>query len=45
MSGCATLVADAAGRARFESVALRGRAALAVEDAVDRMAGVRQVHA
>jgi cation-transporting P-type ATPase C len=47
LSGLATLVADAAGRARFESAALRGyRArAVAVEDAVDRVAGVRQVHA
>ncbi|WP_037360973.1 heavy metal translocating P-type ATPase [Amycolatopsis orientalis] len=47
MSGLATLVADAAGRARFESAALRGRPALAVavEDEVDRVAGVRQVHA
>jgi cation-transporting P-type ATPase C len=42
-----TLVADAAGRARFTSPHLRGRPALAVaiEDAVDRVTGVRQVHA
>jgi manganese-transporting P-type ATPase C len=41
------LVADAAGRARFTSSDLRGCRALAVaiEDAVDRVAGVRQVHA
>jgi cation-transporting P-type ATPase C len=42
-----TLVADAAGRVRFTSPELRGRRALAVsiEDAVGRVAGVRQVHA
>jgi manganese/zinc-transporting P-type ATPase C len=42
-----TLVADAAGRVRFTSAELRGRPALAVaiEDAVDRVAGARQVHA
>jgi cation-transporting P-type ATPase C len=42
-----TLVSDAAGRARFTSPHLRGRPALAVaiEDAVDRVTGVRQVHA
>jgi manganese-transporting P-type ATPase C len=41
------LVADAAGRARFDCPGLRGRAALAVavEDAVDQVPGVRQVHA
>ncbi|MEQ0565211.1 cation-translocating P-type ATPase [Amycolatopsis sp. NEAU-NG30] len=42
-----TLVSDAAGRARFTGTALRdSRArAVAVEDAVDRVPGVRQVHA
>lgn len=48
MSGLAVgLVADAAGRARFDCPGLRGRAALAiaVEDAVEQVPGVRQVHA
>jgi cation-transporting P-type ATPase C len=42
-----TLVSDAAGRARFLGAALRGSRvrAVAVEDAVDHVAGVRQVHA
>ncbi|HEY4020393.1 MAG TPA: copper-transporting ATPase, partial [Pseudonocardiaceae bacterium] len=46
MSGL-RLVADAAGRARFLSTELRATAALAVsvEDAVDRVPGVRQAHA
>ncbi len=41
------MVADAAGRVRFTSSELRGRTgvAVAIEDAVDRVAGVRQVHA
>ncbi|HYY18279.1 MAG TPA: cation-translocating P-type ATPase, partial [Streptosporangiaceae bacterium] len=41
------VVADAAGRARFTSADLRGRPelAVAVEDAVDWVAGTRQVHA
>jgi manganese/zinc-transporting P-type ATPase C len=41
------VVADAAGRVRFTSAELRARPALAVavEDAVDRVAGTRQVHA
>jgi cation-transporting P-type ATPase C len=41
------LVADAAGRARFLSTELRATAALAVpvEDALDRLPGVRQAHA
>jgi len=41
------LVADAAGRARFTAASLPGSAALAVavEDALDRVPGVRQVHA
>jgi cation-transporting P-type ATPase C len=41
------LVADAAGRARFVSAGLRGNPALAVavEDALDPVTGVRQVHA
>src|ERR1700753_201840 len=41
------LVADAAGRARFVSPRLRGHtaAAVAVEDAIDQVPGVRQVHA
>ena len=41
------LVADAAGRARFACTALRGSTALAVavEDALDRLPGVRQVYA
>jgi cation-transporting P-type ATPase C len=41
------LVADAAGRARFVSAGLRSNPALAVavEDALDRVTGVRQVHA
>ncbi|ANY09545.1 heavy metal translocating P-type ATPase [Pseudonocardia sp. HH130630-07] len=40
-------VSDAAGRVRFAVPELRGRAALAVavEDAVDHVTGVRQVHA
>ncbi|WP_370588801.1 heavy metal translocating P-type ATPase [Pseudonocardia sp. C8] len=42
-----TVVSDAAGRVRFTAPALRGRVALAVavEDEVDHVAGVRQVHA
>jgi manganese/zinc-transporting P-type ATPase C len=42
-----TVVADAAGRIRFDCPALRGRPALAVavEDAVDGVPGTRQVHA
>ncbi|WP_344867216.1 cation-translocating P-type ATPase, partial [Amycolatopsis ultiminotia] len=42
-----TLVSDAAGRARFRDDALCGSPAraVAVEDAADRVAGVRQVHA
>ncbi|MBE8517331.1 cation-translocating P-type ATPase [Amycolatopsis sp. H6(2020)] len=42
-----TLVSDAAGRARFLGAALRGSRvrAVAVEDAADRVAGVRQAHA
>jgi cation-transporting P-type ATPase C len=42
-----TVVADAAGRVRFITPELRGRPALAVavEDAVDRVPGARQVHA
>jgi cation-transporting P-type ATPase C len=42
-----TLVADAAGRVRFDCPGLRGRPALAVavEDAVDGVPGTRQVHA
>ncbi|HVL84787.1 MAG TPA: cation-translocating P-type ATPase [Pseudonocardia sp.] len=42
-----TCVSDAAGRARFDTPALIGSPALAVavEDAVDAVAGVRQVHA
>ena len=42
-----TVVSDAAGRVRFGVPALRGRVALAVavEDAVDHVGGVRQVHA
>jgi cation-transporting P-type ATPase C len=41
------LVADAAGRARFVGIGLRGNPALAVavEDALDPVTGVRQVHA
>ncbi|HYS38876.1 MAG TPA: HAD-IC family P-type ATPase, partial [Pseudonocardiaceae bacterium] len=41
------LVADAAGRARFVAARLQGHAAqaVAVEDALDRVAGVRQAHA
>jgi cation-transporting P-type ATPase C len=41
------LVSDAAGRARFVGVALRGcgARAVAIEDEVDQVAGVRQVHA
>lgn len=41
------LVADAAGRARFACTALRGSTvlAVAVEDALDRLPGVRQVYA
>jgi cation-transporting P-type ATPase C len=41
------LVADAAGRARFVSAGLRSNPVLAVaiEDALDRVTGVRQVHA
>lgn len=40
-------MADAAGRVRFTCAGLRGRPALAVavEDAVDRVPGTRQVHA
>jgi cation-transporting P-type ATPase C len=40
------LVADAAGRARFVSPQLQGRTAqaVAVEDALDRVTGVRQAH-
>jgi cation-transporting P-type ATPase C len=46
-AGRVVLVADAAGRARFDCPGLRGRPALAVavEDAVDKMPGIRQVHA
>jgi cation-transporting P-type ATPase C len=42
-----TLVSDAAGRARFLGAAMQGSRvrAVAVEDAVDHVAGVRQVHA
>ncbi|WP_410641711.1 heavy metal translocating P-type ATPase [Amycolatopsis sp. lyj-346] len=42
-----TLVSDAGGRARFLGAALRGSRAraVAVEDAADRVTGVRQVHA
>ncbi|WP_329044417.1 hypothetical protein [Amycolatopsis sp. NBC_01488] len=42
-----TLVSDAAGRARFVGETLRDSLAraVAVEDAADRVAGVRQVHA
>ncbi|MFP5021463.1 heavy metal translocating P-type ATPase [Pseudonocardia phyllosphaerae] len=42
-----TVVSEAAGRVRFAVPALHGRVALAVavEDAVDHVAGVRQVHA
>ncbi|MCF7549623.1 cation-translocating P-type ATPase [Pseudonocardia sp. WMMC193] len=41
------VLSDAAGRARFAVPELRGRASLcvAVEDAVDAVGGVRQVHA
>ncbi len=41
------VVSDAAGRVRFDTPALRRSSALAVavEDAVDAVAGVRQVHA
>ena len=41
------LIADAAGRARFVCARLRGctAKAVAVEDALDRVRGVRQVHA
>jgi cation-transporting P-type ATPase C len=41
------LVADAAGRARFISPQLKGRVeqAIAVEDALDHVTGVRQAHA
>jgi cation-transporting P-type ATPase C len=49
MAGAArvVLVSDAAGRARFLGAELRGcpARAVAVEDAVDRVMGVRQVHA
>jgi cation-transporting P-type ATPase C len=41
------VLSDAAGRVRFRAPALRGSAAraVAVEDAVDHVGGVRQVHA
>ena len=41
------VLSDAAGRVRFDAPALRGRAgsAVAVEDEVDHVPGVRQVHA
>lgn len=43
----ATVLSDAAGRVRFAVPALRGRTALAVavEDELDHVGGVRQVHA
>ncbi|GAA4993224.1 cation-translocating P-type ATPase [Pseudonocardia tropica] len=43
----ATVLSDAAGRIRFAVPALRGRTALAVavEDELDHVGGVRQVHA
>ncbi len=46
-SASVQLVADAAGRARFLSARLRGHTAqaVAVEDALDHVAGVRQAHA
>ncbi|MEV1290585.1 HMA2 domain-containing protein, partial [Pseudonocardia sp. NPDC049635] len=42
-----TVLSDAAGRIRYAVPALRGRVALAVavEDQIDHVAGVRQVHA
>lgn len=45
--GRVTVVADAAGRVRFDCRELRGRPvlAVAVEDAVDGVPGTRQVHA